>query len=197
MTKDIKKQKVLVIDNYDSFTYNLVQYLGELNCDLMVYRNDKITISEIRGIDPDKLVISPGPGTPDDSGISRELIREFTGKKPILGICLGMQTIGDVYGADVVRAPELRHGKTSPVSHEEDSLFAGIPSPFEATRYHSLIVEKSSIPDELEITASTEDGLVMALKVKGTGTLGVQFHPESIKTDHGKKLLENFLCYEN
>lgn len=197
MTKIKSGTKVMVIDNYDSFTYNLVQYLGELKCDLSVFRNDKISIAGITELDPDCIVISPGPGTPEDSGISKDLIREFTGKKPILGICLGMQTMGAVYGADVIRAPELRHGKTSPVIHYGDPLFANIPSPFEATRYHSLIVDKQSIPEELEIIASTEDDLVMALKVKNSKTMGVQFHPESIKTDHGKKLLENFLCYGN
>ena len=197
MTKNIKGKRVLVIDNYDSFTYNLVQFLGELGCELSVHRNDRISVDEIAEHDPQYIVISPGPGTPDDSGVTRDLIREFTGKKPILGICLGMQTIGDVYGAAVVRAPELRHGKTSPIKHQNDYLFKDIPSPFEATRYHSLIVEKASINDKLEVTASSDDDLIMGLKVKNTETMGVQFHPESIKTEHGKKLLENFLCYGN
>ncbi len=186
---------VLVIDNYDSFTYNLVQYLGELNQEVLVYRNDQIPIEEIKNIKPSHIVISPGPGRPDDAGISKSLILEFAGKIPILGVCLGHQCIGEVFGGKVINAPELMHGKTSEIFHEGNSLFKDIPNPFTATRYHSLIVDLESIKDKpLKITARTKNNLVMALEHKDFKNLtGVQFHPESILTEHGHKMLANFL----
>lgn len=186
---------VLVIDNYDSFTYNLVQYLGELKQDVLVYRNDEITLLDIEKIKPSHIVISPGPGRPDDAGISKELIKKFSNKIPILGVCLGHQCIGEVYGGKIVHAPKLMHGKTSEIYHEGNSIFSSIPNPFTATRYHSLIVDLDSLENtSLKITAKTKDGLVMALQHKEFKSLiGVQFHPESILTEHGHKLLENFL----
>lgn len=195
--KKPENQTVLVIDNYDSFTYNLVQYLGELGANPIVYRNDKITLKEIHDISPSKIVISPGPGIPSNAGITKNVIREFDSKVPILGICLGHQAIGEVFGGKVKRAPELRHGKLSEIFHNSDQLFKGVEMPFSATRYHSLIVERSSIPENLEITAWTEDNLVMGVRVKGRDTFGVQFHPESIMTLEGKAILENFLCCRN
>ena len=186
---------VLVIDNYDSFTYNLVQYLGELKQDVLVYRNDEITLDKIKSIKPTHIVISPGPGRPDDAGISKSLIKEFAGKIPVLGVCLGHQCIGEVFGGRVINAPVLMHGKTSEIFHEGNSLFKDIPNPFTATRYHSLIVDLESIKDKpLKITAKTKDNLVMALEHKDFENLtGVQFHPESILTEHGHKMLSNFL----
>ncbi|MBI2995213.1 MAG: aminodeoxychorismate/anthranilate synthase component II [Candidatus Melainabacteria bacterium] len=186
---------VLVIDNYDSFTYNLVQYLGELKQDVLVFRNDKITLNEINNIKPAHIVISPGPGRPGDAGISKNLIKEFAGKIPILGVCLGHQCIGEAYGGKIINAPVLMHGKTSEIFHEGNSVFKDIPSPFTATRYHSLIVDSGSIKNSpLIVTAKTKDSLVMALKHKEYQNLiGVQFHPESILTQHGHKLLSNFL----
>lgn len=184
---------LLVIDNYDSFTYNLVQYFGELGADLEVYRNDEITIEGIWEKNPERIVISPGPCTPNEAGISNEVIREFGEKLPLLGVCLGHQCLAHVYGAEVVRAERLMHGKTSPIKHHGDGLFAGMENPFEATRYHSLIVKRDTIPDCLEITAETEEGEVMGLKHREHNLYGVQFHPESILTKEGKKLLENFL----
>jgi len=186
---------VIVIDNYDSFTYNLVQYLGELKQDLQVFRNDEITLNEIKRINPSHILISPGPGRPDDAGISKSLIKELAGKIPIFGVCLGHQCIGEVYGGQVIGAPELMHGKTSEIFHEGNSIFKDIPSPFTATRYHSLIVDAKSIDNTpLKITAKTKDGLVMALEHKEFKNLiGVQFHPESILTQFGHKLLVNFL----
>ena len=185
----------LVIDNYDSFTYNLVQYLGELKQDVKVYRNDEITLEEIKNLKPSHIVISPGPGRPTGAGISNDLIREFGGRIPILGVCLGHQCIGEVFGGKVTNAPTLMHGKTSEIFHEDNSIFTGIPSPFTATRYHSLIVDLKSIEAApLRITARTKDDLVMALEHKEYKSLiGVQFHPESILTEHGHKLLSNFL----
>jgi anthranilate synthase component 2 len=185
----------LVIDNYDSFTYNLVQYLGELNQEVVVYRNDKITIDEIKKINPSHIVISPGPGRPDDAGISKELIKEFAGKIPILGVCLGHQCIGEVYGGTVKVAPEIMHGKTSEITHEGNSIFSEIDNPFTATRYHSLIVDLDSLKNApLKVTARTKDNLIMGLQHKEHKNLiGVQFHPESILTKCGHKLLENFL----
>ena len=186
---------ILVIDNYDSFTYNLVQYLGELKQEVLVYRNDEITIAEIKKINPSHIVISPGPGRPSDAGISKELIKQFAGAIPIFGVCLGHQCIGEVYGGKVINAPELMHGKTSEIFHDNNSIFKDIPNPFTATRYHSLIVDLSSqdnIP--LKITAHTKDGLIMALEHKYLKNLiGVQIHPESILTEFGHKILENFL----
>ncbi len=184
---------LLVIDNYDSFTYNLVQYFGELGAEMKVVRNDKITLQEIAGLAPDLICISPGPCTPNEAGVSCDVIREFGGKIPILGVCLGHQSIGQVFGGDVIRATELMHGKTSAISHGGKSIFKSLPSPFTATRYHSLIVQRDSLPDCLEITAETEDGVIMGLKHKHMEIHGVQFHPESILTEHGKEMLKNFL----
>jgi anthranilate synthase component II len=183
---------LVVIDNYDSFTYNLVQYLGELGAELRVFRNDQVTLDELRALNPDRIVISPGPGDPDDGGVSNDVIRAFGPTTPILGVCLGHQCIGHVYGGRVARAPRLMHGKTSPVYHNGRGLFAGVPSPFTATRYHSLIVEEP-LPDCLQVTAFTSDGEVMGLRHKEHPVAGVQFHPESILTEHGKRILGNFL----
>ena len=183
---------LVMIDNYDSFTYNLVQYFGELGQEIKVFRNDQVTIDEIRELNPDHIVISPGPGTPDDGGISLEVLREFGATTPILGVCLGHQSIGQAYGGNVIRAPRLMHGKTSSVYHDAKGLFYGVPSPFNATRYHSLIVEEP-MPDCLEVTAFTRDGEIMGVRHKEYPTVGVQFHPESILTEHGKKILQNFL----
>ena len=184
---------LLVIDNYDSFTYNLVQYFGELGAEMKVVRNDKMSLEEITELAPDLICISPGPCTPDEAGISCDVIREFGGKIPILGVCLGHQSIGQVFGGDVIRATELMHGKTSSILHEGKSIFKGLPSPFTATRYHSLIVQRDTLPDCLEITAETEDGVIMGLKHKEMEIHGVQFHPESILTEHGKEMLKNFI----
>ncbi|MDZ7676234.1 MAG: aminodeoxychorismate/anthranilate synthase component II [Acidimicrobiales bacterium] len=187
--------RVLVIDNYDSFTFNLVQYLGELGAEPVVRRNDAVDLAGIEAIDPDAVLISPGPGTPDDSGISTEVIRTWAGRRPILGVCLGHQAIGQVYGGDVVRAGQVMHGKTSSVHHEGTGVFAGLPSPFEATRYHSLVVEPSSVPDVVEVTATAEDGaVIMGLRHREFDVEGVQFHPESILTSTGHQMLENFLA---
>ncbi|RNB79690.1 aminodeoxychorismate/anthranilate synthase component II [Brevibacillus panacihumi] len=188
---------ILMIDNYDSFTYNLVQYVGELGEELQVYRNDKITLEEIERLNPDYLMISPGPCTPNEAGISMEAIRHFAGKIPILGVCLGHQSIGQVFGGKVVRSKRLMHGKTSDVFHDGKTIFQGIPSPFTAARYHSLLVEEVSLPDELEVTARTAEGEIMAVRHRDYPIEGVQFHPESIITQHGKQLLKNFLtAYE-
>jgi anthranilate synthase component 2 len=183
---------ILVIDNYDSFTYNLVQYLGELGAEIHVARNDEVTLQEIRDLDPERIVISPGPGDPDDGGISNEVIREFGPTIPLLGVCLGHQCIGHVYGGVITRAPRLMHGKTSPVYHNGSGVFNGVPSPFNATRYHSLIVEEP-LPDCLQVIAFTSEGEVMGLRHKDYPVVGVQFHPESILTEHGKRILSNFL----
>jgi anthranilate synthase component II len=185
---------ILVIDNYDSFTYNLVQYFGELGEEVVVRRNDKTSVSEVNSLKPDRICISPGPGTPDDAGISNELIRHFGPHLPILGVCLGHQCIGKVFGGEVVRADRLMHGKTSQVMHDGDGVFAGLPNPFEATRYHSLIVRRESFPDELEILAETSEQEIMGLRHRVHPIHGVQFHPESIMTVEGKKLLSNFLA---
>jgi anthranilate synthase/aminodeoxychorismate synthase-like glutamine amidotransferase len=184
---------LLMIDNYDSFTYNLVQYLGELGQELQVYRNNKITISEIEQMKPDRIVISPGPCTPKEAGVSIDVIKRFTGKVPILGVCLGHQAIGDAFGGDVVRAPSLMHGKTSMIHHDGKTIFAGLPNPFEATRYHSLIIKRDTMPAVLEVSAWTEDGVVMGVRHREFKVEGVQFHPESILTNVGKDLLRNFL----
>ena len=188
---------LVIIDNYDSFTYNLAQYFGELGADVKVFRNDKITIEEVEALQPSHIVISPGPGDPSDAGISRDVIRELGSKIPLLGVCLGHQCIGEVFGGKVIGAPHLMHGKTSPVHHTGDPLFAGVPEPFHANRYHSLIVEQETFPDALEVTARTADGEVMALRHREYPIVGVQFHPESIFTPHGKKILENFLTNGN
>ena len=185
--------KVLVIDNYDSFVYNLVQYLGELNAEPIVKRHDAITIDEVEDISPHALLISPGPGNPKQAGISVDLIKWAAGKIPVLGICLGHQCIGEAWGGKIVHAPEVMHGKTSLISHNETGLFKDIESPFNATRYHSLMVDPESFPDELEITATTDDDLIMGLKHKKFEVYGLQFHPESILTSYGHKLIENFL----
>ncbi len=184
---------IFVIDNYDSFTYNLVQYLGELGADLVVYRNDQISLEEIDDMAPEKIVISPGPCTPNEAGISVALVQHFAGKIPILGVCLGHQSIGQAFGGKIVGAPTIMHGKVSEIHHRGDSIFEGLPEPFIATRYHSLIVERDSLPDCLEITAETDDGVIMGLRHRDMAVDGVQFHPESILTDEGKNLLQNFL----
>ncbi len=183
---------ILVIDNYDSFTYNLVQHLGSLGADLQVVRNDALTLDDIEKLAPERIVISPGPGTPEDGGVSLEVLRTFGTRIPTLGVCLGHQCIGQAYGGRVVRAPRLMHGKTSQVFHRNQKLFTGVPSPFVATRYHSLIVEEP-LPDCLSVTAFTEEGDVMALRHKEYPVVGVQFHPESILTTYGIRILQNFL----
>ena len=184
---------ILVVDNYDSFTYNIVQELGELGAEILVLRNDQTTLDEIRDLNPSHIIISPGPGFPKDSGISREVILEFGKTTPLLGVCLGHQCIGEVFGGEVVHAPSLMHGKTSPVHHKEDPLFADVPSPFTATRYHSLVVAEESLPDVLEVIAYTEDGEIMGVRHKDYPIIGVQFHPESILTDFGMRIFQNFL----
>ena len=186
--------RVLVIDNYDSFVYNLVQYLGELGAEPIVHRHDAITTDEAAALEPDAVLISPGPGRPEDAGMSTSIIRWAAGRIPVLGVCLGHQCIGAAWGGNVIRAPEVMHGKTSRIHHEGAGVFAGLPSPFEATRYHSLLVERSSLPEEFEVTASTEDGLVMGLRHRDLDVEGVQFHPESILTASGHDLLANFLA---
>ncbi|MFN8529463.1 MAG: aminodeoxychorismate/anthranilate synthase component II [Anaerolineae bacterium] len=184
---------ILVIDNYDSFTYNLVQLLGEMGADLRVVRNDQTTIDAIGRMNPSHIVISPGPGTPDDGGVSLETIRTFGASIPVLGVCLGHQCIGQIYGGVVKRAPRLMHGKTSPVYHKGEGIFANLPCPFEATRYHSLIVEEATLPDVLKVTAFTEQGEIMGVQHREYPVYGVQFHPESILTTYGTRLLRNFL----
>jgi len=183
---------ILMVDNYDSFTYNLVQYLSELGQKLIVYRNDKITIGDVLRLKPDHIVISPGPGRPEDSGISKNIIKKFSGKIPILGVCLGHQCIAEVFGGKVVVADKLMHGKTSMIYHAGRGIFKGIANPFEATRYHSLIVQKKSLPKALKVVAHTKENEIMALKHKDLEVWGVQFHPESILTKEGKRLLRNF-----
>ena len=185
--------RVVVIDNYDSFVYILVQYLGELGADIHIHRNDEITVDEIAALEPDAILVSPGPGTPDDAGISLQVIQELGSTIPVLGVCLGHQSIGEAFGGNVIRAPYLMHGKTSAIHHDNREVFEGLPQDFTATRYHSLIVERESLPDELEISAETADGLIMGLRHKQYAVEGVQFHPESILTDVGKTLLQNFL----
>jgi para-aminobenzoate synthetase component 2 len=185
---------VLMIDNYDSFTFNLVQYLGELGAQVTVRRNDKIDLAGIKAMAPDAIVISPGPCTPREAGVSVELIQELAGQLPILGVCLGHQCIGEAFGGRVVRAGRLMHGKTSPILHDAHTIFAGLPSPFEAIRYHSLLVEPQSLPECLEVSAWTAEGEIMGLRHKRLAVEGVQFHPESILTQHGKELLKNFLA---
>jgi anthranilate synthase/aminodeoxychorismate synthase-like glutamine amidotransferase len=184
---------ILVIDNYDSFTYNLVQYLGEMTSDVVVYRNDQITLEAIRALKPERIVISPGPGRPENAGIIVECIRSFTGKMPILGVCLGLQAIGYAFGGRVVGAQRLMHGKTSRLSHDGKTIFKNVSQQFTATRYHSLVVEEGSLPELLEISARSDDGEIMGLRHKHCVTEGVQFHPESILTSEGKTILRNFL----
>jgi anthranilate synthase/aminodeoxychorismate synthase-like glutamine amidotransferase len=186
---------VLVIDNYDSFVYNLVQYLGELEAEPVVHRHDARTLDELRAIEPDAVLVSPGPGRPEDAGISNEAIRTFAEiGVPVLGVCLGHQCIGEVYGGRIERAPHVMHGKTSEITHDGQGVFAGVPSPFTATRYHSLVVARDSVPGVLEVTAESEDGLVMGLRHRDLPIEGVQFHPESILTESGHDLLRNFLA---
>ena len=186
---------LLVIDDYDSFTYNLVQYFGQLGVEQQVYRNDALSVEEALALSPERVMISPGPCSPDEAGNSLKMIEAFAGKKPLLGVCLGHQCIGQYFGGKVVRAERLMHGKTSPVRHRDTDLFTGLPNPMEATRYHSLLVERESLPDCLEVTAETEEGEIMGLAHKTLPVWGVQFHPESIATQEGMKLLENFLRF--
>ncbi len=188
---------ILVIDNYDSFTYNLVQYVGEIGEEVMVRRNDEIDLKMIEELQPNHILISPGPCTPNEAGISLELIQHFQGKIPILGVCLGHQAIGQAFGGEVIRAEKLMHGKTSQIFHDGKTIFEGIPSPYTATRYHSLIVRRETLPDCLEISAETAEGEIMGLRHKHFNIEGVQFHPESIITDHGKQLLRNFINSSN
>jgi anthranilate synthase component 2 len=186
--------RILVLDNYDSFVYNLVQYLGELGAEPVVHRHDDLAIEQIVALDPDGVLVSPGPGRPEDAGVSNEVIRRFAGVRPVLGVCLGHQCLGQVYGGDVVRAPQVMHGKTSVVHHDGEGVFAGLPNPFEATRYHSLVVAPESVPDALVVTAWTDDGIVMGLRHRQhPSTEGVQFHPESILTAGGHDLVANWL----
>ena len=185
---------ILLLDNYDSFTYNLAQYLGELGCEVEVHRNDKISVEEIARRKPERIVISPGPCTPQEAGISIELIQRLAGKFPILGVCLGHQALGAAFGGKVIRAPKLFHGKTSEIHHDNKGVFRKLPEPFTATRYHSLIVERKSLPRELTITAETSDGIIMGLRHRKHKLEGVQFHPESVLTESGKQLLANFLA---
>ncbi|KQT41429.1 MULTISPECIES: aminodeoxychorismate/anthranilate synthase component II [unclassified Methylophilus] len=184
---------LLMIDNYDSFTYNLVQYLGELGQDVHVHRNDEITLEQIKAMQPEKIVISPGPCTPNEAGISVPLIHEFAGKIPLLGVCLGHQSIGQAFGGNIIKAKTLMHGKTSLIRHTNAGVFRNLPNPYTATRYHSLVIERETIPDCLEITAWTDDGEIMGVRHKTLAIEGVQFHPESILTEHGHALLDNFL----
>lgn len=186
--------RILVIDNYDSFVYNLVQYLGELGAEPIVHRHDALSLEQARDLEPDGVLISPGPGRPSDAGLSNSLIHEFCGIRPVLGVCLGLQCLGEVFGGQVVRAPQVMHGKTSIIHHTGAGVFSGLPNPIEATRYHSLIVERSSVPDVLSITAETDDGLVMGLRHREHPVEGVQFHPESILTSSGHDMLSNFLA---
>ena len=185
---------LLVIDNYDSFTFNLVQYFGQLGVPMRIFRNDELTIPEAVELAPDRILISPGPCTPSDAGISLDIIKTFAGKIPILGVCLGHQSIGQQFGGNVIRAPRQMHGKLSPIKHRGTDLFRDLPSPFTATRYHSLLVERSSFPDCLEITAETEEGEIMGLRHRQFPVFGVQFHPESIATEGGMRILQNFLA---
>ncbi|HEX5167509.1 MAG TPA: aminodeoxychorismate/anthranilate synthase component II [Thermomicrobiales bacterium] len=184
---------ILLIDNYDSFTYNLYQYLCELGAEVQVARNDVLSVHDVRTLQPERIVISPGPCTPDEAGISVDLIQELAGQVPILGVCLGHQAIGAAFGAEIVRAPQVMHGKTSSISHDGRGIFSGLPNPFTATRYHSLIVEEASLPDCLEVTARSEDGIIMGLRHRECDISGVQFHPESILTTGGHRLLANFI----
>jgi len=184
---------ILLLDNYDSFTYNLAQYLGELGCQVEVHRNDRISVEQIVQRKPERIVISPGPCTPQEAGISVEVIQKLAGRFPILGVCLGHQAIGAAFGGKIIRAPKLFHGKTSEIQHQSEGIFRGLPNPFIATRYHSLIVERKSLPRELAITAETRDGVIMGMQHKRHKLVGVQFHPESVLTEFGKQLLKNFL----
>ncbi len=183
----------VIIDNYDSFTYNLVQAFGELKEDIKVFRNDKVTLKEIQKLSPQRIVISPGPSTPKNAGISLSVVKHFAGKIPILGVCLGHQCIGEAFGGRIIRAKKIMHGKTSTITHDTKTIFSNIPNPFEATRYHSLVIEKQTLPDVLEVSAVSEDGEIMGVRHRKLPVEGVQFHPESILTKHGKEILNNFL----
>ncbi len=193
----MSRPRILVVDNYDSFVYILVQYLGELGAEPIVHRHDEIDVADINKLAPDAILISPGPGTPDEAGVSMRIVAELAGQIPIFGVCLGMQCIGQAFGGTVVRAPRVMHGKTSLIRHHNTGVFEGLPQPLEATRYHSLIVERSSVPEELEITAETDDGLVMGLRHRHLEVEGVQFHPESVLTQAGHDLLRNFMAHCN
>jgi anthranilate synthase/aminodeoxychorismate synthase-like glutamine amidotransferase len=184
---------ILLLDNYDSFTYNLAQYLGELGCQVEVHRNDRISVEQIAQRKPERIVISPGPCTPQEAGISVELVQKLAGKVPILGVCLGHQAIGAAFGGKIIRAPKLFHGKTSQIRHDGSGVFRGLPNPFTATRYHSLIVERKSLPRELHVTAETDGDIIMGMQHREYPLMGVQFHPESVLTESGKQLLKNFL----
>ncbi|HXJ13467.1 MAG TPA: aminodeoxychorismate/anthranilate synthase component II [Candidatus Limnocylindrales bacterium] len=184
---------ILLLDNYDSFTYNLAQYLGELGCQVEVHRNDRISVEQIAQSKPERIVISPGPCTPQEAGISVELVQKLAGKIPILGVCLGHQAIGAAFGGKIIRAPKLFHGKTSQIRHDGSGVFRGLPNPFTATRYHSLIVERKSLPRKLQVTAETDEGIIMGIRHREYQLMGVQFHPESVLTESGKQLLKNFL----
>jgi anthranilate synthase/aminodeoxychorismate synthase-like glutamine amidotransferase len=188
-----RRAMVFVLDNYDSFTYNLVQYMGELGAEMTIRRNDELTVDEVEALAPERILLSPGPCTPHEAGISIELIRRFAGRTPILGVCLGHQAIGAAFGGDVIRAPKLMHGKTSEVEHDGKTIFRGIATPMTCTRYHSLIVSEKKLPGELEISARTADGTIMGLRHRKYPVEGVQFHPESVLTDDGKQLIKNFL----
>ncbi len=183
----------VIIDNYDSFTYNLVQALGELNEDVKVFRNDRVTLKEIQKLSPQRIIISPGPSTPKNAGISLSVVKHFAGKIPILGVCLGHQCIGEAFGGKIIKAKRIMHGKTSMITHDTKTIFSNIPNPFEATRYHSLVIEKQTLPDVLEVSAVSEDGEIMGVRHRKLPLEGVQFHPESILTKHGKEILDNFL----
>ncbi len=191
--ENIADAKIIVIDNYDSFTYNLVHYLGELGAEIEVFRNDKISVDEIENFNPKAIILSPGPCTPTEAGICVELVQKLGSKTPIFGVCLGLQSIAQAYGAKVVASPTLMHGKVSDISHEQKGVFDGLQSPFKATRYHSLCVSEEKIPQELEITAKTKDGVIMGMQHKSLPVHGVQFHPESIASEHGHDILKNFL----
>ena len=184
---------ILMVDNYDSFTYNLVQYLGELGADVVVHRNDKINLKDIEELNPEKIVISPGPCTPEKAGISMKTVRHFSGEIPLLGVCLGHQSIASTFGGQIIKAKKLMHGKTSMITHDNKNLFKELPNPFEATRYHSLVLNKNTVPDKFEVTATSDDGEIMGIRHKNMFIEGVQFHPESILTVSGKDLLKNFL----
>lgn len=184
---------VFVLDNYDSFTYNLVQYMGELGAEITVHRNDELTVEQVEALAPEHILLSPGPCTPQEAGISIDLVRHFAGKIPVLGVCLGHQAIGAAFGGDVIRAPQLMHGKTSAVEHDGKTIFAGIATPMTCTRYHSLIVSEKGLPKDLEVSARTADGTIMGLRHKKYAVEGVQFHPESVLTEDGKRLIKNFL----
>lgn len=192
-SRSTRRAPLVIIDNYDSFTWNLVQYLGSLGAEVEVFRNDTVSVTQLQRMQPRGLVVSPGPGRPEDGGVSEEAIRRFSGRVPVLGVCLGHQAIATVFGGRVVRAAQVMHGKTSRIIHDGRGIFRGLDNPFVATRYHSLVVERQDLPDVLEVTCSTSDALIMGLKVKGAETWGVQFHPESILTRQGKDLLRNFL----